>query len=501
MNTATLPAHDAFGSDAELATPSVDANRGKDEGRPVREIQALCARHNLPCGSPADLPSFLRALGENKLLAMNFWSAINRMGDGKHGRALDPGEVREAVVCGVTGQSVEEISTSPQQREWIDRLTRLLAGEDVQLTDAAVAPAIPPSSSPEASLPTRLTQDGAAPEPAPIFSRQQAAGPPSGEALPVRSVSPPVAGRARLILDAEPESPAATRTTRLRIQPESTEAAREQAIPLSGYAARDDEGKPARRIATVVVGLILAGCAGLLLFAGVSAWRHPDNTARQGVSSFARQSTSAFQRLDASIHAGLASAHAAWSGTRPSSTLPPTPSDSTPAPGEATPAAQPAKASQTSITPRAAATVNANDSPPAVAPAPPASVQPVAEAGPSSAAVAWHASSQQADDSADFSRDATLTAVPAGVMKDHLISSRFPIVPDADNANGITGYVTVAAVITDRGTVEHAYAINGPEELRQPAIDAVSQWRYRPYLLNGTPINVRTTIVVNFAGD
>ena len=86
-------------------------------------------------------------------------------------------------------------------------------------------------------------------------------------------------------------------------------------------------------------------------------------------------------------------------------------------------------------------------------------------------------------------------------MRNHLFASRFPIVPDAVNADALNGVVILRAVITARGTVEHAYAISGPEALRQPAIDAVSGWRYRPYMLNGSPIDVSTTIRVDFSGN
>jgi protein TonB len=40
--------------------------------------------------------------------------------------------------------------------------------------------------------------------------------------------------------------------------------------------------------------------------------------------------------------------------------------------------------------------------------------------------------------------------------------------------------------------------VSGPPVLQQAAIDAVKQWRYRPYLLNGEPVEVETTIEVEF---
>ena len=44
-------------------------------------------------------------------------------------------------------------------------------------------------------------------------------------------------------------------------------------------------------------------------------------------------------------------------------------------------------------------------------------------------------------------------------------------------------------------------AISGPEMLKGAAIEAVKQWTYRPYLLNGEPTEVDTTITVSFSLD
>jgi len=44
--------------------------------------------------------------------------------------------------------------------------------------------------------------------------------------------------------------------------------------------------------------------------------------------------------------------------------------------------------------------------------------------------------------------------------------------------------------------MEEVSAISGPKELQQSALDAVRQWTYKPYLLNGDPVEVETTINV-----
>jgi protein TonB len=54
------------------------------------------------------------------------------------------------------------------------------------------------------------------------------------------------------------------------------------------------------------------------------------------------------------------------------------------------------------------------------------------------------------------------------------------------------------AVISRTGTIENLQVISGSPFLSRAAIDAVRQWRYRPYELNGQPVEVETQIVVNF---
>ena len=54
------------------------------------------------------------------------------------------------------------------------------------------------------------------------------------------------------------------------------------------------------------------------------------------------------------------------------------------------------------------------------------------------------------------------------------------------------------ATISTAGTIENLRVLSGHPLLVSAAIDAVKQWRYRPYVLNGDPIEVETEITVNF---
>jgi protein TonB len=62
----------------------------------------------------------------------------------------------------------------------------------------------------------------------------------------------------------------------------------------------------------------------------------------------------------------------------------------------------------------------------------------------------------------------------------------------------IQGTVELRAIISKMGTIENLTVVSGHAMLVSSAVEAVKQWRYRPYLLNGEPIEVETEITVNF---
>jgi periplasmic protein TonB len=62
----------------------------------------------------------------------------------------------------------------------------------------------------------------------------------------------------------------------------------------------------------------------------------------------------------------------------------------------------------------------------------------------------------------------------------------------------IQGTVELRAIISKTGTIENLAWVNGHPMLSSAAIAAVRQWRYRPYMLNGEPVEVETEITVNF---
>jgi protein TonB len=80
----------------------------------------------------------------------------------------------------------------------------------------------------------------------------------------------------------------------------------------------------------------------------------------------------------------------------------------------------------------------------------------------------------------------------------NLIYRAQPIYPPMALQARIQGPVELRAIISKTGTIEHLAVESGPPMLVKAAVDAVRQWRYRPYLLNGEPIEVETEITVNF---
>ncbi len=90
------------------------------------------------------------------------------------------------------------------------------------------------------------------------------------------------------------------------------------------------------------------------------------------------------------------------------------------------------------------------------------------------------------------------TAVPSVLMEGLLLRKVIPIYSAIARAARIEGAVILQATISKTGTIENLHVVSGPPVLTQSAMDAVAQWRYRPYLLNGQPVEVETTVNVVF---
>jgi TonB family protein len=87
------------------------------------------------------------------------------------------------------------------------------------------------------------------------------------------------------------------------------------------------------------------------------------------------------------------------------------------------------------------------------------------------------------------------------VMQGHVIHRIEPIYPEAARQANIQGVVALDVVVGPDGTVVDVRPISGPDELTSAAVDAVKWWRFRPYLLNGQPVRVKTRLAVDFRGN
>jgi protein TonB len=88
--------------------------------------------------------------------------------------------------------------------------------------------------------------------------------------------------------------------------------------------------------------------------------------------------------------------------------------------------------------------------------------------------------------------------VSSGVASGNLLSPIRPVYPQIAKQARIQGQVVIQATISKAGTIENARVVSGHPMLVQSALEAVKQARYKPYLLNGEPVEVETTVNVNF---
>jgi periplasmic protein TonB len=88
--------------------------------------------------------------------------------------------------------------------------------------------------------------------------------------------------------------------------------------------------------------------------------------------------------------------------------------------------------------------------------------------------------------------------VSSGVSTGLLIRKVNPNYPPLARQARIQGQVVLHAVISKDGSIENLTLVSGHPMLAPAAIDAVKQWKYKPYLLNGEPVEVDTEVQVNF---
>jgi periplasmic protein TonB len=89
--------------------------------------------------------------------------------------------------------------------------------------------------------------------------------------------------------------------------------------------------------------------------------------------------------------------------------------------------------------------------------------------------------------------------VSSGVQSGLLVRKVQPTYPPLARQARIQGTVVLQAQISKSGDIENLQLVSGHPMLAPAAIEAVKQWKYKPYLLNGEPVEVETTVQVNFS--
>jgi len=89
--------------------------------------------------------------------------------------------------------------------------------------------------------------------------------------------------------------------------------------------------------------------------------------------------------------------------------------------------------------------------------------------------------------------------ISQGVTRGLLVQKVEPQYPTLARAARVQGDVVLSAVIDTNGQITNLQLVSGHPMLVPAAIAAVTQWRYKPYLLNGQPVEVETTITVIFS--
>lgn len=88
--------------------------------------------------------------------------------------------------------------------------------------------------------------------------------------------------------------------------------------------------------------------------------------------------------------------------------------------------------------------------------------------------------------------------ISSGVAAGQLLVPIQPVYPAIAKAARVEGTVVVQAVISTNGRIENLHVVSGPPMLQRAALEAIERAQYRPFMLNGEPVAVETTISVVF---
>jgi len=122
----------------------------------------------------------------------------------------------------------------------------------------------------------------------------------------------------------------------------------------------------------------------------------------------------------------------------------------------------------------------------------------IASAGLRRTEVAPAAVAQAADTSVVTTKRRMKIRVSQGVMEANVLHKVQPDYPAEAKANHIQGDVIFVANIDEQGNIAELKIVSGPPELAQAATEAVRQWKYKPFTIDGEPVEVETVIKIRF---
>ena len=98
----------------------------------------------------------------------------------------------------------------------------------------------------------------------------------------------------------------------------------------------------------------------------------------------------------------------------------------------------------------------------------------------------------------DFKPKLQTMSVSQGVSQGLLYKKVSPAYPATALRMRIEGKVDLMATISKSGDITQVKVLSGDSQLTKAAVDAVKQWKYKPYLLNGEPVEIQTQVTINF---
>jgi TonB family protein len=525
----------------------------------VRKLQSICVMHGVQIGSRTDLPAFMQKLVEDRHLAMDFWAFIGKLSN-REGGELSDDQMLSVVVESITDGAIRQDDVGLKRS--VDDLRAMLAGVDVQgpgQSHMEPAPFSRNEASPQQSdgegrsrsvvefplrgdeeailaavlpstMPQRLEEELLRRELAKLLKqyfedidkRISKLEPPLEEA---KSTGPVASATTRRSLEdpapEEMEEQRLRRISRLVLEPDSFLQNSPEGeihrppirVPLANYSEPAGYGK------NVLVLLLVAWLIGAAF--AVYPYRRP---LRRGFVAWAFREVQNNGTGRYAIPSGPASTDSSDEDSSVDESEPgQTSTDqlagtSTPPPISAPnrSASAGSRGSQGSLGSQAAGTSfgpnTGNRAIPGRAPNQRASMrsQPAgSRIFPSSSAtadrspletepVAVDRSEPPTVDNLSSTEAARLVQVDSSVMEANLIVSRVPAYPEAAKVSRVAGHVVMQAIISEDGSVKRVHVTEGDSRLRAAAVEAVYKWRYRPYLVDGQPTEVTTTITVDF---